>query len=51
MAHLKDIRRNLQLELKLIINGHMKMLENHDDIEDTVDLKKRHIREEALSSL
>ena len=51
IEYLKDIRRNLQLELKLMIDGHMKMLENHDDIEDIADLKKRHIREEALSSL
>lgn len=46
IAHLKDMRRNLQLELKLMINGHMKMLENIDNIEEIADLKKRHIREE-----
>ena len=46
IAYLKDMRRNMQLELKLMINGHMKMLENHDDIEDIADLKKRHMREE-----
>jgi cell division septum initiation protein DivIVA len=46
IAHLKDMKRNLQLELKLMINGHMKMLENIDNIEDIADLKKRHIREE-----
>lgn len=46
IEYLKDIKRNIKLQLKIMIDGHMKILESHDDIEHVADSKTRNNREE-----
>lgn len=51
IARLQCVRRNLRRELKLILDGHMNLLEIHDDIEHRVYLKTSHVREEEKGRL